>query len=234
MYWKKEGRDCARRLFKRSKILRRMANHHKDPKHYPHKYASLVRKHANEEINAQIRILRELFLCNQFPEFQLVKNCLNADKNAGPLTLSPSMALVFKDVTELMVRLASSKMYTCPTLYSTICRGIESGKLRQCPTRRPTPLQSMCTIAHEAHFRCEIVECMTMQGFRWGLGPANVEQRELGFEEQCERVAEDRENNADIAWEQRLAMLGPQINDEESSDDDPETKKGVTVDSKYY
>ena len=149
--------------------------------------------------------------------------------------LSPSMAKVFKDVPELRERLGSNKMYQCAPLYSMICRGIESGKLRACPVRRPTPLQAMCTIAHEAHFRCEIVECMTMQGFRWGLGPANVGQRELGFEEMCETVAEDRENNADVAWSKRLAELGPQINDEnESSDDDPDSKKGVTVDQKYY
>jgi hypothetical protein len=236
MYWKKEGRDCARRLFKRSKVLRRMANHHQDPKHYPQKYAALVRKHANAEMNAQIRNIRESYLCNQFPEFQLVKNCLTADQNAGDMSLSPSMALDFDNVEELRLRLASNNMYTSEPLYSTFCRGIEVGKLRGTPTRRATPLQSMLTIAHEAHFRWELTECMTKQGFRWGLGPANVELREKGFEEMCARVAEDRANNADTAWELRNAQIKPKHKDDDdsSSDDDPESKKGVIVDSKYY
>ena len=236
MYWKKDGRDCARRLFKRSKTLRRMANHHKDPKHYPHKYAKLVRNTANAEMNAQIRNLRELYICNQFPEFQLVKNCLTADQKNGPLMLSPGMSVVFKDVEELMTRLASNNMYTSEALYDTFCRGIESGKLRDVPIRRPTPLQTMTTIAHEAHFRWEISECMTRQGFRWGLGPANVEQREKGFQEMCERVAEDRQNNADTAWTKRLQSLGPEDRDsnDSSSDDEQDSKKGVTVNSKFY
>jgi hypothetical protein len=125
-----------------------------------------------------------------------------------------------------MVRFSSNTMYTCLPLYDTFCRGIESGKLRACPTRKPTPLQTMCTIAHEAHFRCEVAGCVMQQGFRWGLGTADVEQREKGFEEMCERVAADRENNADTAWDQRLALLGPKINDDDcSSSDDAETKK---------
>jgi hypothetical protein len=236
MYWKKDGRDCARRLFKRSKTLRRMANHHKDPKHYPHKYAKLVRQTANAEMNAQIRNLRELYICNQFPEFQLVKNSLTGDQKNGPLMLSPGMSVVFKDVEELMTRLASNNMYTSEALYDKFCRGIESGKLRDVPIRRPTPLQTMTTIAHEAHFRWEISECMTRQGFRWGLGPANVEQREKGFQEMCERVAEDRQNNADTAWTKRLQSLGPEDRDsnDSSSDDEQDSKKGVTVDSKFY
>jgi hypothetical protein len=235
MYWKKNGRDCARRLFKRSKTLRRMANHHKDPKHYAHKYADIIRTKANEEMNAQIRVLRELYVCNQFPEFQLVQNCLTADQKSGPMCLSPAMANEFDSVEELKIKLASDNMYTSQLLYDTFCKGIESGKLRECPVRRPTPLQAMCTIAHEAHFRLEVSECMSKQGFRWGLGPANVQVREAAFEGMCERVAADRANHADVAWDIRKTALGPEIKDDDSSsDDDPKSKKGVTVNSKYY
>ena len=67
------------------------------------------------------------------------------------------------------------------------------------------------------------------------MGPANVEQRELAFEEMCERVATDRANHADTAWDKRKSTLAPKADEDDSSDDDdPETKKGVTVDSKYY
>ena len=192
-----------------------------------------MRNVANTEMNAQIRNLRELFLCNQFPDYQLVQNCLTADSKNGPMQLSPLMAPHFEDVDELMNVIQSNHMYTCAPLYDTICRGFETGKLRGTKNRKPTALHSLMTTAHEAHFRCEIGGPMERQSFSWGLGPANNTLRENRFAEQLELTMEDRGDNASAAWEKRQKSYDEASDDSgDESEHDPE--KGVTVDSKYY
>ena len=173
---------------------------HKKPGHYQKKYAKLIRSIANQEMNAQIRIIRELFVCNAFQEFQLVENCLQSDMRHGEMQLSPAMALIFDNVEELRNTIMSNHMYTCAPLYELFCKAIECGKLRQIPSRKPTPLQEMLTIAHQAHFRCEIAACMERQSFRHGLGFNNVRMRSKVFKVQCKLTAENRSNNGESAW----------------------------------
>ena len=233
LYWSKDGKDAAERLLRRTKTLRRMASHMADGA-FIRRYAKLIRDEATKEMNAQIRNLRELFLCNKYPDTQLVMNCLQAECKNGDMCLAPAMTKEFNTVDELMSIITSNEMYQYPALYDSFCRALEKGKLRETERCQPQPLQNMLTIAHEAHFRCEVASCMERQSYRHGLGVHSNADRDCQFKQQCILVEEDRTNNGAKAWKIRKAAIAKTGEEEKGSDSEDGGGGGVELDSRFY
>jgi hypothetical protein len=232
LYWASEGNDCARRLFARYPSLQRLASLH--PKDVLMKrYSRAIKDAALNEKNAQIRLVRELFVCNDFPEFQLVQNVMASDEHNGPMQLVPALQECFKDVAQLRAYILGSKMYLQFPLYELWSKALESGKLRNQDERNATPLPDMLTIAHEAHFRCIVAWTISRQSYRQGLGVKAANQRTAEFQATCEAVAKDREKHADGAWQTRADMLGDEAENGSGSDGEGMVG-GVTFDSRFY
>jgi hypothetical protein len=60
-------------------------------------------------------------------------------------------------VEELRTIIKSAKMYTNEVLYDFFCAGLESGRLKQSEQMKPTHIKKLITVAHEAHFRRNLV-----------------------------------------------------------------------------
>jgi hypothetical protein len=208
--------------------------HSKD--HLLKKYGKLIRTAATNEKNAQIRVLRELFLCNEFKDFQLVENVLSADAPKGPMKLSPRMAAEFDTVADLQKAILSNHMYTHEALYDVFSAGLEHGKLRGMQPRTPCPVTSMLTIAHEAHFRLEIASCLERQGFRHPLGLTASQLRSKRFAGLCKLIHEDRANNGVNAWDTRRDQPSFRNADDGLDDNDANAilHGACEVDARYY
>ena len=133
-----------------------------------------------------------------------------------PFSTAPQGAMkvanVIKDdvstVQELQDALVSPDMYLLPLLYSALCAGMESGRLRAMEARtQQAALPDMISIAYEAHFRLELYQTCTMQGYRHSYSREALKDRAVFFKKMCKVVKTDRENNATQAWSTRQEAL---------------------------
>jgi hypothetical protein len=198
------------------------------------KYAKLVRNAANEEKNSQLRLFREVFVSNTYPEYQIAKNVIQADEHCGDMKLSPAMEPFFESIQDLQDCLMSSELYTCAPLYDILSSGFEDGKMRGMSRRGPTPLPDLLTIAHEAHFRCELFAVLKRQSYRHGMSQEAGNKRAEVYKYQVALVEKDRRLHGVDAWATRQKNLG-NVDAANSEDEDaPELHGAVTLNSKFY
>ena len=203
IYWEREPEhDCCRHLVDRSEMLQAHARAMEDGS-FVRKFARPVYLEAKREKDAQIRYLRELFLYNPNPAFQLARNVMARDKHNGPMELSSNTADLFDSVAELRACLLRDTMHANPEMYHLFCSALESGKMRGMKARAPAPLERMLTIAFEAFFRLELGSALTSQGYRWPCGKDGPELRKRKFKEMMITVKLDRRENGGAAWKRR-------------------------------
>ena len=90
---------------------------------------------------------------------------------------------------------------------------------------QPTPLAALITIAHEAHFRAELWLHLGKATFRHTTTSEHIEYRKTNFDEFCELVAKDRQDNEADASNRRL---GRDLNG------DAEDISTEIINSKFY
>ena len=131
-----------------------------------------------------------------------------------------------ESVEELRNLIRSSAMYKNDTVFTHFCQGLESGMLKQSMKLQPTPLAALITIAHEAHFRAELWLQLGKATFRHTTTSEHIEYRKTNFDEFCELVMKDREDNEADASSRRL---GRDLNGDAEDEDTT-----APINPKYY
>jgi hypothetical protein len=182
--------------------------------------------------NTQIRMLRDIYANNSYPDEQIILNALGKDKHKVLLTspffyvtnnaficsctyntqgdMKPAENIIDDCPTiECLQRaLISRDMYLFPKLYDALCAGMESGRLRGMDVRsKHVGLPDMLSIAYEAHFRVELYKTCTMQGYRHSYTNVCLKERAVFFQKMLKVVKSDRERNAAAAWTARQTQL---------------------------
>ena len=194
-------------------------------------WRKVVYKNAVAKRSEAVTIFRRIWLKNASP-FALVSNISVGDTRKGPGEIGVRQALVDTGVTTLdAVRdlIRSGNMYQNSAMYSLICEGVESGKLKQNPRRDPATISDLLTVAHEAAIRSELWFGLEKPGYRHD---PSLEHARLRLEEWkffCDLVYEDRTHNEKNAW---LTRFGAVPGSAGSDDDDSED--GATIDPKYF
>ncbi len=100
--------------------------------------------------------VRELFLSEKFPKFQLARFIIDKDDDGSQEPdVVDSIRETIPNVTALHKLLMSDKMYGNMEVYDRWCRAMESGVLRGTYKKNNTPqrLEDSISPWHEAHFR---------------------------------------------------------------------------------
>ncbi len=113
-----------------------------------------------------------------------------------------------ESVEELCNLIRSSAMYKNDAVFTHFCQGLESWKWHVKTVHEIESNSSCCThsitIAHEAHFRGELWLHLGKATFRHAATNEQIENRKSNFDEFCEIVAKDREDNEADASRRRL------------------------------
>ena len=131
-------------------------------------WRKVVWENAVAKRSEAVTIFRRIWLKNASP-FALVSNISVTDTRKGPGEIGVKQALVDTGVTTLdAVRdlIRSGNMYQNSAMYSLICEGVESGKLKQNPRREPATISDLLTVAHEAAIRSELWFGLEKPGYR--------------------------------------------------------------------
>ena len=132
-----------------------------------------------------------------------------------------------ESVAQLRTIIRSSEMYKNAAVFTHFCQGLESGLLKQSMKLPPTPLAKLITIAHEAHFRAELWLHLGKATFRHLTTNDHIRNRKEKFDEFCDLVAKDREDNEADASSRRL---GRDLN----GDGDATEVSNVPINPKFY
>ena len=165
----------------------------------------------------------------------MVKNALLSEQNCGDMVVDDKLSDEFSSVNELRLALLSSTFRTYPKTYDLFCRGWESGKMRGTKKRAPGPLERVLTISHEANFRFELAQSISVQGYRHSYSSEAVRERAKTFKELIYTVKKDRDENGKPAWEDRKNNIG--ADPEEETDDEHEEATdhgGVRIDESLF
>ena len=105
-----------------------------------------------------------------FPVKRIAYGCVpeGPKKSAGIATPTPAKKLVSSigSVKNLRSVIFSNFMYKYDVLFDQFCGGIESGIMRNSPSRPRGDLSQYITIAFEAHFRLEIWYALSCFNFK--------------------------------------------------------------------
>ena len=71
--------------------------------------------------------------------------------------ISSTLSSEFATIKDLRNAIASPKMYEYPKLLDLFCAGLECGRVRGTKRVSITPIEELITVAHEAHFRLELL-----------------------------------------------------------------------------
>ena len=93
-----------------------------------------------------------------------------------------------------------------------------------------SPIESLITVAHEAHFRLELWYAMALTRYRHTISRAYITERFQKHAEVCQMVAQDRRENGTAAFKHRNATVSHIDDDEKESSSDSDD--GVSGD--YY
>ena len=177
--------------------------------------------------------VRELFLSDKYPKFQLARFIIDKDdEGSQEPDVVDNIRESIPDVTALHELLMSDKMYGNMEVYDRWCRAMESGVLRGTYKKNNTPqrLEDSISPWHEAHFRLptsfsitplnfknfsfchnlcsvEVWFILSRKNARHFLGKAHVEERASNFLRMYKHVRNDRAKNGANAWAVRRAQL---------------------------
>ena len=235
MYWKThQPHLCATQLIQRYPDLEKYANlHYHGIPLMAHRHAKLIRDAANNERAVQITSMKKIWLTSS-SKFALAfpfipNNAVSEDyasSSIDMMKLSTNVEISgVESVEELRNLIRSSAMYRNDTVFTHFCQGLESGMLKQSMKLLPTPLAALITIAHEAHFRAELWLHLGKATFRHTTTSEHIEYRKTNFDEFCELVAKDRQDNEADASHRRL---GRDLNG------DAEDISTEIINSKFY
>lgn len=234
MYWNpNKSTACVKMLLKRNTGLQALADGLRRNE-FARLWATEVRTLANNERSSQIRQLKIMYLTNN--DFALVSNyhvgtATIVDTNTFEnLQLCNSLTSEFQTIQDLRDALVSPKMYTYPKLFDLFCAGLESGRLRGTKPMPISPIESLITVAHEAHFRLELWYAMALTRYRHTISRAYITERFQKHAEVCQMVAQDRRENGTAAFKHRNATVSHIDDDEKESSNDSDD--GVSGD--YY
>ena len=223
MYWNPDKKKaCVKMLLKRSVALQALAKDGTNEKAFYCLYAAHVTGASNNERSMQKRQLKQLFLNND-SEYAMVSDY--AVGSVSPSTVEKDMGISkaltpeFETVQDLRKAICSPKMYTYPLLFDLFCGGLESGKLRSTKSMPLSRIEHVITVAHEAHFRLELWFSLRGANHSHDSSKQSINERRAKFGEFCRFVNEDRNDNADKAFENRRASGPPTENDSDSEDD---------------
>jgi hypothetical protein len=118
-------------------------------------------------------------------------------------------------------------MYKNAAVFTLFCQGLESGMFKQSMKLPSTPLAKLITIAHEAHFRAELWLHLGKASFRHYPFNEHITYRKENFDEFCELVVKDREDNEADASTRRL---GRDLN----GDGDAAEVSNAPINPKFY
>ena len=235
MYWQTHlPHLCATQLITRYRDLEKYAhaNYHGIPQ-MAHRHALLIRNAANNERAVQIACMKKIWLMSSskfalafplIPNNALTEDCASVSIDIMKLSLSVQISGL-ESVEELRTLIRSSSMYKNDAVFTHFCQGLESGMLKQSRKLNPTPLALLITIAHEAHFRAELWLHLAKATFRHTTTNEHQEYRKTIFNEFCELVAKDREDNEADASSRRLAR---------DLNGDAEDAATETINPKFY
>ncbi len=122
-------------------------------------------------------------------------------------------------------------MYNFPKLYDLFCAGLESGRVRGIKrVNHIVPIENLLTVAHEAHFRCEIWFSLVSQAYRHDNSKIANDERFEKHKQFCKLVAKERRENATNAFNHRNSQQhnDNDANSNSSSEDD------TGVDNQFY
>jgi len=177
--------------------------------------------------------VRELFLSDKFPKFQLARFIIDKDdEGSQEPDVVDSIRETIPDVTALHELLMSDNMYGNMEVYDRWCRAMESGVLRGTYKKNNMPqrLEDSISPWHEAHFRLptsisitpihftnfsfchylcrvEVWFILSRKNARHFLGKAHVEERASNFLQMYKHVRNDRAKNGANAWAVRRAQF---------------------------
>jgi hypothetical protein len=235
MYWKTHlPHLCATQLIQRYSDLEKYANaHYHGIPQMAHRHAKTIRDAANNERAVQITTMKKIWLTSSskfalaFP--MIPNNAVSEDYASASIDLMKLSTNVelsgVESVEELRNLIRSSAMYKNDNVFTHFCQGLESGMLKQSQKLQPTPLAALITIAHEAHFRAELWLHLGKATFRHNTTTEHIEYRKSNFDEFCELVAKDREDNEADASNRRLRR---------DLNGDAEEVTTETIDPKFY
>jgi hypothetical protein len=237
MYWQThQPHLCATQLISRYKDLEKYANqHYHGIPQMAHTHATLIRNAANNERSVQVTSINKIWLNASSPfalAFPLIANNACTEENASAsldfMKLSTSVEISggVESISDLRNLIRSSEMYKNDTVFTLFCQGLESGMLKQSMKLNPTPLASLITIAHEAHFRAELWLHLGRATFKHSATNEHIQYRKSNFDEFCEFVAKDREDNEADASSRRL---GRDLNGDAEDEDTT-----APINPKYY
>ena len=128
-------------------------------------------------------------------------------------------------------------MYTKPNIFHRFCSAIESGSLKGTKPQKCGPPSAYLTVAAEAHFRVELWFSLAQFGFNHPTSTDHGKFREESWQTTMELVYQDRQNNMNMAWETRKAMLegGDEVQEEsQSGEENAVSEEEGTVDKKFW
>jgi hypothetical protein len=235
MYWRTHlPHLCAAQLITRYNDLVKYANkHYHGVPQMAHTHAATIRNTANNERSVQVTAIQKIWL-TESSKFAMAfpfvpQNDLTEDTPSVDLMkLSTNMELSgLESVAQLRTLIRSSEMYKNAAVFTIFCQGLESGLLKQSMKLPPTPLAKLITIAHEAHFRAELWLHLGKATFRHLTTNDVIRYRKENFDEFCDIVAKDREDNEADASSRRL---GRDLN----GDGDAAEFSNVPINPKFY
>ena len=104
--------------------------------------------------NTQTLRVRQLFLSNSKPAFQLAGFILEEDTvwDQEPV-VGARLTEYIESIDDLRTLLSSCEMYTNQPLHDLWCEALESGYFRGAPQKDSQSIENTISIAMEAHFR---------------------------------------------------------------------------------
>jgi hypothetical protein len=233
MYWNgSKATACAKMLIKRTPSLRLIAEKFRRNE-FARTYAKKIRLAANNERSAQIRQLKLVYLSND-SDFSFVSDYQMGGHHSNETTLAMRIHSELRDefetIEDLRDALFSYNMYNFPKLFDLFCAGMESGKIRGIlKVEEMTPIEDLITVAHEAHFRCELWYTLVTQAYRHDASKAANEERFKRHQRFCFLVAKDRRENGTNAFNHRNSQKPVNEGQIDSSSDDD-----TGVDNEFY
>ena len=235
MYWNgSKPTACAKMLIKRTTSLRLLADKYRRNE-FARLYAQKIRLAANNERSAQIRHLKLVYLNNDsdysfVSDYQMGGHS-SAKTNTVEMRVHHDLRDEFASIGDLRDALSSYNMYNFPILYDLFCAGLESGRVRGIKkVTHMVPIENLLTVAHEAHFRCEIWFSLVSQAYRHDNSKIANDERFEKHKQFCKLVAKDRRENATNAFNHRNSQQhnDNDANNNSSSEDD------TGVDNQFY
>lgn len=216
MYWQTHLPTlCAAQLINRFPDLVSFANaHYHGVPQMAHRWATQLRTKANNERAAQIRSIKTTWLSSNskyalaYTYTRTVTTATETSDEESTEDFAVTESLSdsgINDVGQLRTLLRSKVMYRNKTVYALFCQGLESGDLKHSQRRGPTPITSLITIAHEAHFRAEMWYSLSKTDFKHNPKTTHILKRKENFNAFALLVKQDRIDNASEAHELRIA-----------------------------